>query len=382
MMRKRLAVLLTVTMGLVMFAGCQASQNAKDPEETTDQNVEADSEETVQEDSSAKDVLVGVSMPTQSLQRWNQDGDNLQKNLTELGYKVDLQYADNEVQSQVSQIENMITKGAKVLIIAPVDGGALTAVLKEAHDAGIKVIAHDRFITSTEDVDCVGTFDNKKVGTLQGEYIVEQLDLENADQSFNLEIVAGSLDDDNAAYFLNGAMEVLQPYIDSGKLVVQSGQTSREQCATDAWQTDVAQARMDNILTAYYTDKKVDAVLCSNDSTALGAVSALKSAGYGSSDQPFPIITGQDCDIANVKAIAAGEQSMSVFKDTRALAEVVANMAKTFIEGNEPEYNDTTTYDNGAKVVPAYALDPIIVTKDNYQEKLVDSGYYTEDELK
>lgn len=321
-------------------------------------------------------------MPTQSLQRWNQDGENLNKFLTEMGYEVDLQYADNEVQQQVSQIENMITKGAKVLIIAPVDGSALSAVLAEAHDAGIKVIAHDRFITETEDVDCVGTFDNNKVGALQGQYIADALDLEHADGPFNLEIVAGSLDDDNASYFLGGAMEILQPYIDSGKLVVRSGQTTREQCATDAWQTDVAQARMDNILTAYYTTEKLDAVLCSNDSTALGAESALKSAGYGSGDLPFPVITGQDCDTANVKAIIAGEQSMSVFKDTRALAKQVASMAQAFMNGEEPEYNDTTTYNNGAKVVPAYALEPIVVTKDNYQEKLVDSGYYTEAELK
>lgn len=327
-------------------------------------------------------VLIGVSMPTQSLQRWNQDGDNLNKYLTEMGFEVDLQYADNEVPLQVSQIENMITKGAKVLIIAPVDGGALSTVLAEAQAAGVKVIAHDRFITGTEDVDCVGTFDNKKVGTLQGNYIVEALDLENAEGPFNLEIVAGSLDDDNASYFLGGAMEVLQPYIDSGKLVVQSGQTTREQCATDAWATDVAQARMDNILTAHYTDKKLDAVLCSNDSTAMGAESALKSAGYGTADLPFPVITGQDCDIANVKAMIAGEQSMSVFKDTRALAEVVAGMAKTFVEGGEPEYNDTTTYDNGAEIVPAYALEPIVVTIDNYYEVLVEGGYYTEDELK
>ena len=332
--------------------------------------------------SSTGEGLIGVSMPTQSLQRWNQDGDNLNKFLTEMGYEVDLQYADNEVPTQVSQIENMITKNAKVLIIAPVDGGALSAVLSEAKEAGITVIAHDRFITGTQDVDCVGTFDNAKVGALQGQYIVDALDLENAEGPFNLEIVAGSLDDDNAAYFLGGAMEILQPYIDSGKLVVRSGQTTREQCATEAWQTDVAQARMDNILTAYYTTERLDAVLCSNDSTSLGAQSALKSAGYGTEDLPFPVLTGQDCDIANVKAIIAGEQSMSVFKDTRALAEVIAQMADTFVKGGEPEYNDTETYNNGAKVVPAYALDTIVVTKDNYKEILIDSGYYTEDELK
>ncbi|POP34429.1 ABC transporter substrate-binding protein [Lactonifactor longoviformis] len=376
-MKKLAAVLAASVLCLSMFAGCgdtkeEASTSASDAKE-------ADSESSGEK---SEGGMVGVSMPTQSLQRWNQDGENLNKFLTEMGYEVDLQYADNEVQQQVSQIENMITKGAKVLIIAPVDGSALSAVLAEAHDAGIKVIAHDRFITETEDVDCVGTFDNNKVGALQGQYIADALDLEHADGPFNLEIVAGSLDDDNASYFLGGAMEILQPYIDRGKLVVRSGQTTREQCATDAWQTDVAQARMDNILTAYYTTEKLDAVLCSNDSTALGAESALKSAGYGSGDLPFPVITGQDCDTANVKAIIAGEQSMSVFKDTRALAKQVASMAQAFMNGEEPEYNDTTTYNNGAKVVPAYALEPIVVTKDNYQEKLVDSGYYTEAELK
>lgn len=373
-MRKLGIVFAASIMSMSFIMGC--GNNAEETSEITTEGTET------KEENAGSGELIGVAMPTQSLQRWNQDGENLTKFLTEMGLKVDLQYADNEVQQQVSQVENMITKGAKVLVIAPVDGSALSAVLAEAQEAGIKVIAHDRFITETKDVDCVGTFDNTKVGALQGQYIVDTLDLKNAAGPFNLEIVAGSLDDDNAAYFLSGAMEVLQPYIDNGKLVVQSGQTTREQCATDAWQTDVAQARMDNILTAYYTTQKLDAVLCSNDSTALGTESALKSAGYGSADLPFPIITGQDCDIANVKAIVSGEQSMSVFKDTRALAQKVAQMAQTFIKGEEPEYNDTTTYHNGAKVVPAFALDPIIVTKENYKEKLIDSGYYTEDDLK
>lgn len=375
-MKKLLVLLLTVVMMTAMLYGCGNEGTTSDSTSETD-----NTEQEANGASTEEEVLIGVSMPTQSLQRWNQDGSNLQKFLTEMGYGVDLQYADNEVQQQVSQIENMITKGARVLIIAPVDGSSLSAVLAEAQEAGIKVIAHDRFITNTKDVDCVGTFDNAKVGALQGTYIEEGLDLKNAEGPFNLEIVAGSLDDDNAAYFLQGAMDILQPYIDSGTLIVQSGQTTREQCATDAWQTDVAQARMDNILTAYYTEEAVDAVLCSNDSTALGAISALKSAGYGAGDLPMPIITGQDCDTANVKAIITEEQSMSVFKDTRALAEVVANMAKTFVEGGEPEYNDTSTYDNGSKVVPAYALEPIVVTIDNYKEKLIDSGYYSEADL-
>ncbi|MFV0465749.1 MAG: multiple monosaccharide ABC transporter substrate-binding protein [Lachnospiraceae bacterium] len=390
MKRKGIALLMMCAMGVSLLAGCggstTASSESSGGSETTAASSEVSSEastEAVSEEAvDTAGTLIGVAMPTQSLQRWNQDGENLLMYLTEMGYEVDLQYADNEVEQQVSQIENMITKGAKVLIIAPVDGGSLSSVLQEANDAGIKVIAHDRFITGTEYVDCVGTFDNNKVGTLQGAYIVEALDLANATEPFNIEIVAGSLDDDNAAYFLAGAMAEIQPYLDDGTLIVQSGQTTREQCATDAWATDAAQARMDNILTAYYSDKTLDAVLCSNDSTALGAESALKSAGYGSSDMPMPVITGQDCDIANVKAMIAGEQSMSVFKDTRALAEVVAGMADTFVKGGTPEYNDTTTYNNGAKVVPAYALDPIVVTIDNYKEMLVDSGYYTEDELK
>lgn len=378
-MKKLIAVLLIVTMGALIGCGNGTSSSGDSKESSSTGTDAKKAEDEAADETVKKDVLIGVSMPTQSLQRWNQDGDNLKKFLTEMGFEVDLQYADNEVQQQVSQIENMITKGVELLIIAPVDGSSLSAVLSEAKAEGIYVIAHDRFLTDTKDVDIFGTFDNNRVGELQGEFIVDQLDLENEEDPFNLEIVSGSLDDNNAAYFLDGAMDILQPYIDSGKLVVQSGQTSREQTSTDAWQTDVAQARMDNILTAYYTEETLDVVLCSNDSTALGAISALKSAGYGSDDLLMPIITGQDCDTANVKAIVAGEQSMSVFKDTRALAKMIANMAKTFVEGGVPETN--MTYDNGAKEIPAYALEPIVVTKENYNEKLIDSGYYSEDEL-
>lgn len=380
-MKKKIIFYIAVLTVMTMLVGCTENNNkdvSEDNNEKTEEDVTEENNE--KDDDNTDEVLIGVAMPTQSLQRWNQDGENLDRFLSEMGYEVDLQYADNEVQLQVSQIENMITRGAEVLIIAPVDGGSLSAVLDEAKSAGVRVIAHDRFITDTENVDCVGTFDNSRVGGLQGEYIVEELDLDNTDETFNLEIVSGSLDDDNATYFLNGAIEVLQPYIDSGQLIIQSGQTTREQTATEAWQTHVAQARVDNILTTYYTEEVVDVVLCSNDSTALGAISALKSAGYGST-QPMPIITGQDCDIANVEAMIAEEQSMSVFKDTRALAEVVAEMADTFIKGSEPEYNDTTTYHNGSKVVPAFALEPVIVTLENYEEKLFDSGYYTADEL-
>lgn len=375
-MKKALSMLMAFALAISLAACGQSSAPSK-----TSGGGSSSQAETSGQTSAAKDVLVGVAMPTKSLQRWNQDGANLEAGLTEKGYKVDLQYAENKVEAQVSQIENMITKGATILVIAPVDGGALTSILERAKSEGISVIAYDRFITDTTAVDVCATFDNTRVGEIQGQYIIDKLGLTTNKGPFNLEITAGPLDDNNASYFLNGALNVLQPYIDNGTLVVRSGQKTREQCATPNWEEKEAQARMDNILTAYYSDDEIDAVLCSNDSTSLGVQSSLKSVGYGTAEKPMPVITGQDANIANVKAIIKGEQTMSVFKDTRSLAKQVVKMVEAYANGEEPPINDTTTYNNGAKVVPAYKLDPIAVDKDNYKELLVDSGYYTEDQL-
>ncbi|HHU60561.1 MAG TPA: sugar ABC transporter substrate-binding protein [Natronincola sp.] len=321
---------------------------------------------------------IGVAMPTQSLQRWNQDGGNMKAQLEAAGYVVDLQYANNDVALQISQLENMILNGAEILVIASIDGSALGTVLEIAKDEGIPVIAYDRLIMETDAVSYYATFDNYMVGTIQGEYLVEALNLKNRTDSVNIEIVGGSADDNNARYFYQGAYDALEPYIKSGKVVIPSGQVAFEAIATMAWSSERAQSRMDNLIAAHYSDgRKLDAVLCSNDSTALGVTNSLAGAGF----EEFPAITGQDCDVANMKNILAGRQSMSIFKDTRTLAEKVVGMIQAMAEGSEPEINDTETYDNGVKVVPTYLCAPVFADADNYYELLVESGYYTEDQL-
>jgi putative multiple sugar transport system substrate-binding protein len=326
--------------------------------------------------------LIGVAMPTQSLQRWNQDGSNMKTQLEAKGYQVDLQYANNDVNMQIQQIENMITKGCKVLVIASIDGSALTDVLKKAADAKVKVIAYDRLIMQSEHVDYYATFDNFKVGVLQGTYIEEALGLKDGKGPYNIELFAGSPDDNNAYFFNDGAMSILQPYIDNGQLRIPSGQTEFTKIAIQGWTSATAQARMDNLITAHYSGgEKLDAVLSPNDSLAIGIIASLTSNGYGSADKPYPVITGQDCDKPNVKAMIEGQQSMSVFKDTRTLASKVVEMVDALLQGKEAPVNDTKTYDNGVKIVPSFLCDPVYADKNNYKELLIDSGYYTEADI-
>jgi putative multiple sugar transport system substrate-binding protein len=326
--------------------------------------------------------LVGIAMPTKSSARWIADGDNLVKSLGELGYETDLQYAEDDIPTQVSQVENMITKGAKVLVIAAIDGTTLTDTLQKAADAGIKVLAYDRLIRDSKNVDYYTTFDNFKVGVLQANSIVDALDLNNAAGPFNIELFAGSPDDNNAGFFFNGAMSILQPFIDSGKLVVQSGETKfPEQVGTLRWDGAAAQARMDNILSTYYADKRVDAVLSPYDGISRGIIASLKQVGYYTADKPAPAVSGQDAEKPSVLSILAGEQTSTVFKDTRNLAAQAAKMSDQMLKGETVEVNDTTTYDNGVKVVPSFLLDMVSVTKDNVQKELVDSGYYTAADL-
>ena len=327
-------------------------------------------------------MLIGVAMPTQSLQRWNQDGANMKAQLEEKGYQVDLQYANNDVNTQIQQLENMITKKSKVLVIASIDGSALTDVLRKAAENDIQVIAYDRLIMNSENVDYYATFDNFKVGVIQGQYIEEKLGLKEAKGPFNIELFAGSPDDNNALFFNGGAMSILQPYIDSGKLVVPSGQTEFTTIAIQGWTSATAQARMDNLITANYAaGKKLDAVLSPNDSLAIGIVTSLMNAGYGTDAKPYPIITGQDCDKPNVIAMINGQQSMSIFKDTRTLAAKVVEMVEALVEGEEAPVNDTKTYDNGVKIVPSFLCDPVYADANNYKELLIESGYYQEAEL-
>ena len=322
---------------------------------------------------------VGVSMPTKSLQRWNQDGDNMKKELEAAGYEVDLQYANDDISVQVNQIESMINGGCKVLVIAAINGDSLGTVLATAKEKDIPVIAYDRLIMNSDAVSYYATFDNYKVGTIQGEYIRDQLDLDNAAGPFNIELFTGDPADNNANFFFSGAMDVLNPYIDQGKLVVKSGQKDFEQVATQGWKTENAQNRMDAIIAANYADgTQLDAVMCSNDSTALGVANALEANYTGK----YPIITGQDCDVTNTKNMINGKQSMSVFKDTRDLAKQVVEMVKAIMDGKEVPVNDTKTYDNGTGIIPSYLCEPVFADVNNYKELLIDSGYYTEDQLK
>ena len=272
----------------------------------------------------------------------------------------------------------MINSGCQLLVIASIDGDSLGTVLDQAKEKNIPVIAYDRLIMNSDAVSYYATFDNYMVGTKQGEYIKEKLDLENAAGPFNIEIVTGDPGDNNARYFYGGAMDVLKPYIDEGKLVVKSGQIDFETVATANWSTETAQSRMDAIISANYADgTKLDAVLCSNDSTALGVTNSLEANYTGE----WPIITGQDCDIANVKNMIAGKQSMSIFKDTRTLASKVVEMVDAIMKGGEAPVNDKETYDNGTGVIPSYLCEPVFADANNYKELLVDSGYYTEADL-
>ena len=327
---------------------------------------------------------VGISMPTQSLQRWNQDGANMKAMFEAAGYEVDLQYAgENEVPVQLAQIENMINGGSKVLIIAAIDGRALATALEDAKAQGIPIVAYDRLLMDTDAVSYYATFDNFKVGTLQGEFIRDQLKLDTEAGPFNIELFTGDPGDNNINFFFGGAISILQPYIDSGKLVVKSGQATRDQVATLGWSTPRAQERMENLITAngYGPDgTPLHVVYSSNDSLANGITNALVGAGYTAEN--FPILTGQDCDVTSMKNILAGTQSMSIFKDTRTLAAQVVKMVDSILKGEQPEVNDTTTYDNGSGIIPSFLCDPVFATIDNYRELLIDSGYYTEDQLR
>ncbi|MBQ9333195.1 MAG: sugar-binding protein [Lachnospiraceae bacterium] len=367
-MKKRiLAALLSSAMVVTLLAGCGGAA------------APAASSDGAAATGSAAGAKVGVSMPTKDLQRWNQDGANMEAELKAAGFDVDLQYASNDVQTQVSQVENMISSGCSVVVIAAIEGSSLGEALDMAKEANIPVIAYDRLIMNHDAVSYYATFDNYKVGTVQGTYVKDTLDLDNAAGPFNIEFTAGDPGDNNAGFFFNGAYDVLKPYIESGKLNVVSGQKTFEEVATPTWGSDVAQKRAEDILSSYYADgTQLDVWLCSNDSTALGVETALAANYTGK----YPIITGQDCDIENTKNMIAGKQSMSVFKDTRTLASQVVKMVGQILNGQTVDVNDTTTYDNGVKVVPSFLCDPVFADANNYKEILIDSGYYTEDQLK
>lgn len=325
---------------------------------------------------------IGISMPTKSSARWISDGKAMVKQFTEAGYKADLQYAEDDIPNQLAQIENMITKGVDVLVIAAIDGTTLSNALENAAAAGIKVIAYDRLIRESGNVDYYATFDNFKVGVQQASSLVAGLKKRFGDGPYNVELFGGSPDDNNAFFFYNGAMSVLDPLIAAGTVVIKSGQKGMDKVGTLRWDGSVAQARMDNLLSAHYGDAPLHGALSPYDGLSIGILSSLKGVGYGSGDAKMPIVTGQDAEVPSVKSMLAGEQYSTVFKDTRTLAKVTVGMVNALLGGAKPEINDTTTYDNGIKVIPSYLLEPVSVDLSNWEETLVGSGYYSMDQIK
>lgn len=374
MKKKLLGILLSVMM-LVSLVGCSSSKDA--------------SETSGKDSKDSKDFKVGISMPTKSLERWNRDGSFLKEQFEALGYEAELVFSDNDSDQQVNDIQNLIANKVDLLVIAAIDGETLSTVLQDAKDQNIPVIAYDRLIMNTDAVSYYVSFDNYTVGKLQGQYIVDTLDLANAgDKTYNMEVTAGDPADNNAGFFYKGAMDTLKTYVDAGTLNIVSGQKEFEAVATAQWDTATALDRMQNILASYYASGvQLDVCLCSNDSTALGVTQAVDSDYAGSN---WPLITGQDGDVANLKNLIDGKQAMTVYKAVANEAVVTVALAKEMLDGKTSDASlldqfdmdcafDTTSYDNGNGIVPSYLLVPDVVTKDNYQAKLVDTGYYTID---
>lgn len=384
MKKKIVGALLSLAMVATLLAGCGGSDSASTG---TDSNAGTSNagEETTGGDvatSTGDSKKVGVAMPTQSSERWINDGANMKKQLEALGYEVDLQYAEDDVQMQVSQIENMIASGVECLVIASIDSSALVNVEAQAKDAGIPIIAYDRLLMDTDAVSYYATFDNKGVGTAIAKYIEEKKDLpaaQSAGESYTIEFFMGSPDDNNAKMLYDGIMEVLQPYLDDGTLVCKSGRTSFDDTCILRWSQETAQQNCENYLTGFYADEDLDIACSAFDGFAYGIKAALEGAGY--TDANWPLITGQDAELMAVKNIISGKQTMSIYKDTRVLAEKCVTMVQAVLEGSEPEINDTEQYNNGVIVVPSYLCTPVAVDVDNYQTEIVDGGYYTEEQL-
>lgn len=332
-------------------------------------------------------TVVGISMPDKLLERWNHDGIFLKEHFEKEGCEVILKYADNLIDTQISDIRSMIDGGADLLVITAVDGAALSSVLDKAKSQGIKIIAYDRLLMNSPSVDYYVSYDNYKVGVLQAEYVISALRLEKSSQTKTIEFVTGDPVDNNARYFYQGAVDTLMPYLESGKLSVLSNQQGFYETSTAQWSTDIAQQRLQIILNSYYPENvRLDAVLCANDSTALGATRALESDYNG---QNSVVVTGQDADVANIYSIIEGKQSMTVFKALRDESVVAVALGLSILSDETPDaelitrsgwkfecsYN-TTDYDNGSKIIPSYLLSPITITKDNLEKELFDTGYY------
>ncbi|GAA1669310.1 sugar ABC transporter substrate-binding protein [Glycomyces endophyticus] len=327
--------------------------------------------------------FTGISMPTDTSERWVIEGKALEDNLKELGYDVIHSNAKDVVEDQIAQIQSMVDEGVEFLVIAAIDNKSLGQVLAGAKDKGVTVIAYDRLILETPDVDYYASFNNYQVGVLQATHIVERLGLRDNAGPFNVELFSGDLGDNNSQYFFMGGLDTLESFIYDGTVQIPSGQTEQDPTSTAGWSGDVAMERMDGLIKDFYSDDvKLHAVLSPYDGISRGIVSALAANDYEPGSSDFPVVTGQDAEAASVKAIKDGTgQTETVFKDTRLLASTVTGMVKALVEGDQPEVNDLGTYDNGFKFVPSLLLDPVDVTAENYVEVIVESEYLTEEQI-
>ena len=386
MKKKFLGVLLSVAMVASLLVGCGSTGTTETPDgnDAVEDSAEKDtSEDDGKDESNAKGKVVGVAMPTQSSERWINDGANMKEQLEALGYEVDLQYAEDDVQAQVAQIENLVAKGVDCLVVAAVDSAALVNALAQAKTAGIPVIAYDRLLMDTDAVSYYATFDNKAVGTLMAQYVEENMELATAEdegRSYTVELFMGSPDDNNAYFVYDGIMEVIQPYLDNGVLVCESGQIDFKSNNTLRWSQETAQQRCENILTANYADKPLDIAITAYDGLAYGVRSALEGAGYKAGEN-WPLITAQDAETMACKNILSGHQTMTICKDTKILASKAVTMVQAVLEGAEPEINDTTQYDNNVVTVPSYLCIPVAVDTDNIEEIIVDGGVHSAEDI-
>lgn len=333
------------------------------------------------EESTQLTGFTGISMPTDTSERWVIEGKALEDNLKALGYEVVHQNAKDDIDTQIEQIQSMVDDGVEFLVIAAIDNKSLGSVLADAKNQGVTVISYDRLILETPDVDYYASFDNYQVGVLQATHIIDRLGLKENAGPFNIELFSGDPGDNNSQYFFLGGLDTLESYIYEGKVRILSGQTEQSPTSTEAWSGDVAKARMAELIGGFYEDEDLHAVLSPYDGISRGVVDALLEAGYEPGED-FPIVTGQDAEAESLKAIKEGTgQTETVFKDTRQLASTVTDMVAAMVGGGDPEVNDLGTYDNGFKFVPSLLLDPVDVTADNYREVVVDSGYLTEDQI-
>ncbi len=311
----------------------------------------------------AADAVVGVALPQKTSENWVLAENLFKTDLAAAGFKADVQFANGGVSEQQNQIQAMVTKGAKVIVVGAIDGSQLGTQLKAAKDSGAVVIAYDRLLKNTSDVDFYVAYDNRKVGQLQGQALLDGMAKKKPTGPYNIELFAGSPDDANAQVFFDGAMDILKPKVDDGTLKVTSGQKDFQQVVTQGWKAENAQKRMDTLLTAYYTSAKLDGVLSPNDTLARAVITSVKAAG-----KPVPVVTGQDSEVESVKSIMAGEQYSTINKDTRNLVKATIGMLSALQKGSAPTITDTKSYNNGIKVVPANLLPPVIVTKENAKQ--------------